>query len=278
MSQSDAVPAAFQDFFALVYGARWPDLLNHLQQSESQIPRRNLFSTGDIPYVSGQDLQRGAEGLLHYYIMDAASIQVAQALEVQDGDSVLDMCAAPGGKTLILIEALKNSGELIANEISEARRDRLTKVIQQYVPRSIRDRVRVSGKDGGKFALTHKQTFDRILVDAPCTGERHLLQNKKELSLWSESRSKKLAQRQYALLTAALLSAKPGARIVYSTCSISPYENDQVIDKLLQKKEGFSVVEYQPLLPGAEMTKHGWLWLPDKSGFGPIFMSVVSVT
>lgn len=271
------IPAAFQDFFHKVYDSRWSGLLHSLQQKESQIPRRNLFSSGEFSYQEGQELPRGPENLLHFYIMDAASMEVARALQVQKGDAVLDMCAAPGGKTLILAEALRGEGQLLANEISQARRERLKKVIQQYVPREQREHIRVTGKDGGKFALTHAHEFDRILVDAPCSGERHLLQNAKELSLWSESRSKKLAQRQYALLTAALLVAKPGARIVYSTCSISPYENDLVIEKLLEKKSGFSVMDYQPQLAGAEKTKQGWMWLPDQSGFGPIYLCVLSV-
>lgn len=271
MSKSDEIPSAFQHFFEQVYQERWSDLLQAMLKEESKMPRKNKFSSGQ----SMSDVGRGPEGLLDNYFMDLASIEVAKALAVQQGNDVLDMCAAPGGKTLVLVESLSESGNIIANEISEARRQRLTKVIRQYVPRNIRDRVRVSGKDGGKFALTHKSSFDRILVDAPCSGERHLLKNKKELDLWTESRSKKLAQRQYALLTAALLCLRENGRIVYSTCSISPVENDQVIDRLLEKKTGFQIADYSPTLAGAEKTKHGWIWLPDRSGHGPIYLSVL---
>jgi 16S rRNA C967 or C1407 C5-methylase (RsmB/RsmF family) len=208
--------------------------------------------------------------------MDPASYWAAKALEVWPGDQVLDMCAAPGGKSLILAEALTSSGELIANEVSEARRERLKKVIQQYVPRDIRDRIWVTGKDGGKFALTHKQKFDRILVDAPCSGERHLFETAKELQEWKVSRSEKLAQRQYALLTAALLAAKPGGRIVYSTCSISDLENDLVIERLLKKKEGqFEVLESSLPMTEAERTRFGIQMWPDRCEAGPIYYSVL---
>jgi 5-methylcytosine rRNA methyltransferase NSUN4 len=265
---------AFDQFFQSVYGEAWPALKAALLKEERQIPRKNKFEAGAPGDVGQGEIPRGAGGLLAFYIMDQASILAAQALAVEPQDKVLDMCAAPGGKTLILAEALGVSGELIANEISEARRQRLKKVIQQYLPRHVRDHVFMTGKDGGKFALTHRDYFDKILVDAPCSGERHLLQNRKELEAWSESRSKKLAQRQYALLTAALLACRPQGRIVYSTCSISPFENDGVIEVLLKKKTGFEVLK-EPVAADGQETRFGQIFLPHVSGMGPIFFSVL---
>lgn len=262
-----------------MHGERWPALAQALLSPEKQVARTNAFLSSSNDWLETYDFKeipRSEEGLLQYYIMDPASIYAARALEVQDGDQVLDMCAAPGGKSLILAEKLKTSGELLANELSETRRDRLKKVIQQYVPRDVRDRVWVTGKDGGKFALTHKEKFDRILIDAPCSGERHLLETPKELDEWKPSRSEKLAQRQYALLTAALLACKPGGRIVYSTCAVSNLENDQVIDRLLKKKEGdFQVLPAALPCEGAELTKHGVQIWPDKTQLGPIYYSVL---
>jgi 16S rRNA C967 or C1407 C5-methylase (RsmB/RsmF family) len=94
-----------------------------------------------------------------------------------------------------------------------------------------------------------------------------------------------LAQRQYALLTSALICLKPGGRIVYSTCALSPLENDQVIEKLLKKKEGFRIIpaeDWQSLsqgspwqLPNLQMTKFGAMIYPDENGHGPIYLSVL---
>lgn len=284
----------FDQFFQSQYKDRWSSLLASLRAKENQVARPNLFSqdASSLQWVLNpqfSEIPRGEDQLLQYYIMDPASILAALALQVQSGDVVLDMCAAPGGKTLILAEALRTSGELIANEMSEARRERLKKVMQQYIPREIRERFWVTGKDGGKFALTHKEKFDRILVDAPCSGERHLLENRTELEGWTESRTKKLGHRQYALMTAALLAVKPGGRIVYSTCSISPYENDDVIRTLQKKKKGFRVLDVQDELSDAvkensvlfevfekrELTEYGLHFLPDQSGAGPIYLSVL---
>lgn len=260
---------------------RWDGLYAALMAPEKQIARWNHFSEEApnedfFPIERAQEIPRDSAGLLKYYIMDPASFWAAKALDVQSGDVVLDMCAAPGGKSLILAEALREDGELTANEVSEARRERLKKVIQQYIPRKIRDRIWVTGKDGGKFALTHKEKFDKILVDAPCSGERHLFETPKELQEWKASRSEKLAQRQYALMTAALLAARPGGRIVYSTCSVSNLENDGVIEKLVKKKEGqFQVLESPLPMSGAEKTQYGVRMWPDRCSAGPIYYSVL---
>lgn len=281
----------FDLYYQNLFKERWDALRAALLGAEKQIARWNQFIPFELRAEFGEkfealpqsyflknssEIPRSADNLLSYYVMDPASQFAALALEVQSGDSVLDMCAAPGGKTLILAESLRTEGEILANEMSEARRERLKKVIQQYIPRDVRDRVWVTGKDGGKFALTHKEKFERILIDAPCSGERHLLASPKDLAEWSPSRSEKLAQRQYALLTAALLAVKPGGRIVYSTCALSPLENDQVIARLLKKKDGFEVIKPLALpVPEAERTEFGLQFLPDRCGYGPIYYSVL---
>lgn len=288
---SSTINAEFLSYFSEIYGERWPKLLASLMADEVQVARVNQFADGaslvlKLPGVVAQtlawtghhELSRDAEGLFHFYVMDPASILCARALAVQSGDRVLDMCAAPGGKTLILAESLGAQGELIANEFSPARRARLTKVIQQYIPRDIRNQVWVTSKDGGLFAKSSPEQFERILVDAPCSGERHLLRSPNDMKEWSEKRSQKLAQRQYALMTAALCAAKAGARIVYSTCSIAPQENDGVIARLLEKSEKkgpkFKVV-YPESEIAPEKTIYGSQYFPDQFGFGPIYFAVI---
>lgn len=276
---------AFSTYFSEIYSDRWQALLVSLKEPEIQTARKNQFAEIDavslLPFENlggcyrwdRRELSRDKNNLLDFYVMDPASVYCARALQVQDGDKVLDMCAAPGGKSLILAESLKTSGELLANEISAGRRDRLKKVIQHYISRDVRNRVWVTGKDAGLFAKSHPGHFDRILVDAPCSGERHLLQSPKDLNEWSVARSEKLAQRQYALLTAALMAVKQGGRIVYSTCSISPLENDDVIERLSSKKSGqFEVVKYESV---GEATRFGNQFLPDRLGYGPIYFSVL---
>jgi 16S rRNA C967 or C1407 C5-methylase (RsmB/RsmF family) len=222
----------------------------------------------------GYKLEKNEDGLYRFYVMDPASVLVARALEVEAGDACLDMCAAPGGKSLILAEAQPD--KLISNEMSEGRRERLMRVFHEYIPRSERDFVNVKGLDGNQYGLRMPDEFDRVLADVPCSGERHLFENQSELSLWTEKRTKNLAVRQYSLLSSAWLACKPGGRIVYSTCSISPMENDEVVQKLIKKRKP-EILTWSAAdnLDFVEKTEHGYQILPDRSGFGPMYFAVI---
>lgn len=277
---------AFERFYSEHYGSRWPSLRAALERPERQIFRLNAFAEGAstsgnfegvgewLPESGGRSPARAANELLDGYVMDPASWWAAKALEVQEGDDVLDLCAAPGGKSLILAESLREAGTLVANEMSESRRDRLMGVIRQYLPRDLRERVRVSGRDGSLWGVREPEAFDRVLVDAPCSGERHLLASPKDLAAWSVRRSEGLATRQYALLCSAALAARPGGRIVYSTCALSPLENEGVVRKLIKKKS--DLVRAVQIAPpsGAELVEGGVQFFPDTSGMGPIFYAV----
>jgi 16S rRNA C967 or C1407 C5-methylase (RsmB/RsmF family) len=296
----------FYVHFAKIYGQRWPALWQALVKSERQVARVNRFSVEARAKFSktvaeakvGDELlqrldscfwtqvdtrpQRTAEDLLDLYIMDPASILAARALRARPGERILDMCAAPGGKSLVIAEDLlaqvtdADGCELRANDLSEDRRDRLKKVIQQYIPRDLRNSVWVAGKDAVQFGLREPGTFDRVLLDAPCSGERHILENSQAQKEWSPKRSEHLAARQYSLLSAAWLAIKPGGRIVYSTCSISPLENDDVIRKILKKKKAeIQLVPAEEDLSLAEKTEWGLQFLPDRCGFGPIYYAVL---
>jgi 16S rRNA C967 or C1407 C5-methylase (RsmB/RsmF family) len=193
------------------------------------------------------------------------------------------MCAAPGGKTLLLAEGIKSSGFLIANEMSSSRKGRLVQVINDYIPEPIKQRVAVTGYDGSKWHFAEQKIYDKILLDAPCSGERHLVGNPKEFVNWSEKRTKNMAQRQMQLLYAAAMALKVGGRIMYSTCSISPYENDQVVQKTVTKHKNakLQVVPisdlYGDVLPIGKATElGGWQILPDEDdNWGPIYFCLI---
>ena len=222
--------------------------------------------------------ERLENGLLKEYFMDPASILIAEQLPLSGVGRVLDMCAAPGGKTLVLYSRLMKESpdaEMISNEISGPRRDALTKVIQNYIPHELRQKIWVKGQDGVRFGMTQPESFDAILLDAPCSGEAHLLENKKELENWSPQRTKGLAIKQYSLLSSAWNALKPGGFVLYSTCSISPFENDGVIEKLIKKKgDEARVQEMRPAIE-PERTKFGIQYFPDRFGFGPLYAALI---
>ena len=262
----------FDDYFLKIYKGRWKNIKAALLEKNKQIERKNLFFSVDLP-------------LLQTYLMDPASEIVARALEVKSSDSVLDLCAAPGGKSLILAEEMSfpNSeswraplGELISNEMSEGRRIRLVRVLNEYIPKERRLFIFVKGLDGNQYGLRQPGHFDRILADVPCSGERHLIENAKELQLWTEKRTKNLSVRQYSLLSAAWLAAKVDGRIVYSTCSLSPLENDGVVAKLVKKRAPKILrPDFLDQYDFLEETEFGYQVLPDTCGFGPMYFSVI---
>ena len=247
---------AFEEFYSSIYGARWPVLKSALLLPPDRVERSCFHGFAK-------------------YVMDQASIRAAEALNVQAGDEVLDLCAAPGGKALILLEALKNRGSLIANELSFARRKRLEEVMRMHVPSESREHFKITGFDGNQFGLKRAECFDRVLLDAPCSSERHLLADDAEMKDWKISRTKQLAQRQYSLICSAMLALRKGGVLVYSTCSISPLENDGVIERLLERKgDQIRVDESDALLGNLEKTRFGYQIFPDRAGgAGPIYVS-----
>ncbi len=249
-------------------GPRWWDLKQALQAEEVKFALENPF------YPSGQ--------LSSHYLLDPASVWPAHALEVQPGERVADFCAAPGGKSLALLFDLQRrlsptkadfKIELHLSDQSLARIKRLKTVLRSYLPESLLSQIQVWHRDASRWGLHQSSHFDRILLDAPCSGERHLLENQGELKKWSKARSKHLQNRQMALLCSALEVLKPGGRLVYSTCSVSPLENDQLVKRFLKKRRNrVLVLDSFPQPDFAEKTEFGYQIWPDLPPFaGPIY-------
>ena len=247
----------FHDWYAQMYPERWEGLYSCLLDDPPGFALR--------------------EGLQQPYYLDEASLQAALALDVHPGHTVLDACAAPGGKTLVLALHLAGTGELTANDRSSSRRSRLHRVLRGHLSEEHRCVITVTGHDAARWGLYEQDRFDRILLDVPCSSERHVLNNPRELAKWSSKRSRRLAVQQFAMAAAALDAVKPGGRIIYSTCSISMLENDQVMEKLLKRRAGRCRVTVPSGIPWGEPTEYGWMILPDQcGGRGPLYISVIT--
>ncbi len=254
--------ATFDDFYQNLWQNRWPNLKAALLMPASHFARPNVYFKND------------PQNLTEFYHMDKASFYPVQALQIAPDDFVLDMCAAPGGKSLLCLEQLKTPKQLVLNEFSTPRKHRLIRVLQEYVPETLRTQIKVTNYDGTQIGLHQKNSYDKILVDAPCSSERHVLQDAEALAAWTPNRSKNLAKRQYSLLCSALLATKPGGRIVYATCAVSHLENDAVVARLLQKKSECQIVEQH--FDVGEKTEFGWQILPDQQqNLGPMYFSIL---
>lgn len=277
--------------------------------------------------------------LYSHWNLDAASSLVAHLLDVQQGENVLDLCAAPGGKSVSLAQniwahyhaddsdakskALQEKrlqlGTLHSNEADTPRQRRLAENLRAYLPKALFDSQRVvTLRVDGTSPKAHYElvvktsdgtvNYDKVLVDAPCSSERHIIhahanarlggREAPEMANWRPGSSKRLAETQLKLLMTGLRVAKVGATIMYATCSIEPTENDGVIEKMLSQVEkerkkgvkwsvkvglcagtGDDVLEAELEKNWAERTKHGWIVLPDHPGggkWGPLFFAVLT--
>jgi 16S rRNA C967 or C1407 C5-methylase (RsmB/RsmF family) len=274
----------FEDYFSDIYKERWPLLKEAMLLKPKKVLRPintenyenldQLLSRLDLLDDHNRDqLQEKVEGKKKYYALDAGSIYAASLLKVPSNAKVLDMCSAPGGKALILRELMgAEANELIVNEPSQNRRERLKNVLREHLTEDQLECLTVKGIDGMKYGLQFEDYFDAILIDAPCSGEKHLLETPSELERWTPKRTKRLAGQQYGLVCSGLLALKSGGSLVYSTCSISPKENDEIIEKLLTKKSDQFKLDLPDDIPSfMERTKYGIIALPDHGGHGPLF-------
>ena len=219
----------FEIYYDGLFGKRWNDLRNSLLE-----PVRQYEYTG---------------GLLKPYFLDCGSVAAGFSLpgfpeeEEEKGGLILEMCAAPGGKSLVLSRMLINDNfKMIANEKSGERKARLCRVLDEHLPSHVRNRITVTGKDAALWCRNERNAFDRILIDAPCSSERHVISSPYHLSNDG--------------VVGRLLKKYSEARLCTSRIPSSVFNLLGVVE---------------------EKTKYGVQILPDKSsGAGPLFYSLIT--
>ncbi len=189
-------------------------------------------------------------------------LPVAALLKFLDGENpvVLDMCAAPGSKTTQLAAALGNRGTIIANELSASR----LKTLSASLFRCGVSNTALCHLDARRFGELVPETFDAVLLDAPCTGEGTARKDPSALTNWNLATIETTAALQRELIESAFSTLKPGGVLVYSTCTLNLVENHDVCRHLLHRFEGrVETLSLQDLFVGAERaaTAEGWLWL-----------------
>ena len=357
---SSGLEASFEQHWSEAFGERWLALRAALAMPTEHVAWLNSFaqshsmlaSCHEVCHSSGCTLcvpempgggdsvlpapvmlpAPGAEELSSHYLLDGASPLPALRLAPRRGHRVLDLCAAPGGKSLVLAgqlfsraAVLADDGSttgatvLVSNDRSAARRARLRRVLKGYLPQRLMhdahsllpsllaprkaelEAVAVTGIDAaqwGRGMPWSDVTFDRILVDAPCSSERHFLHaeatshhggtDPAAAAVWSRGRLRRDAAHQASILRNAARLLAVGGRLVYATCSLDDAQNDGVVRKLCDHKrhgEGLMLGDalggplaepsLMPLLAGAHRTSCGAIMLPDTSRFGPLYWAVL---
>lgn len=184
-----------------------------------------------------------------FYFQEASAMCAVSALPINEGDFVLDLCAAPGGKTTQAAAKLKGSGLLVANEITKNR----AMILSENVERMGLKNTVVTNETPQNLSQKYPEFFDKIIVDAPCSGEGMFRKEPKAITEWSLEHTYSCAKRQQHILESAVSMLKPGGMLVYSTCTFAPEENEHNIEFLLKNYPELSLAQ----IPELSMLKDG---------------------
>jgi 16S rRNA (cytosine967-C5)-methyltransferase len=226
-------PTAFR-----VVGGDVGEVLDRLREAHAILERSAVAQ--DAWRVSGAPAlvrELAADGKI--YLQDEASQLVAQTVDVQPGERALDLCAAPGGKTTLMAQRASNSALIVASDLSEKRLDTVVRTSAQHNL----SQIKFLRADAAQSLPFENSVFDRILVDAPCSGTGTLRRNPEIRWRITESDISELAAQQKLFLKHAARVLKPGGRLVYSTCSVEPDENEQVIRAFLETHGDFEPIK-----------------------------------
>ena len=193
-----------------------------------------------------------------YYLQEPSAMAVGEVLDAQPGELVLDLCAAPGGKSTHLAAQLQGSGVLVANEIIPSRAHILAENLERWGAQN----ALITVESPERLAAKWPGVFDRVLVDAPCSGEGMFRKSATAIREWSPEHVTGCALRQARILDQAALLLRPGGTLVYSTCTFDPQENEGTIAAFLVRHADFEVAAIAPR-PGFSPGRPEWVNGPE---------------
>lgn len=204
----------------------------------------------DKDKLTNNGISIGRHPLYHvgiYYVQEPSAARPIYEAGISENDSVLDLCASPGGKSIEALCCLDKckGGFLISNEVDSSR----VKILLSNVERMGFDNVIVSSENSAKLANTFFEFFDKVIVDAPCSGEGMFRKSLDARLQWSESLVRSMAKLQMSLLNDAYKMTKEGGMIIYSTCTFSKEENEDNINLFLSKHPDMRINKMEKLLP-----------------------------
>lgn len=180
-----------------------------------------------------------------YYIQEPSAMLPAELLNAKPGEKILDLCAAPGGKSTQIAANMRGQGMLISNEINPSR----AKILSENIERMGIKNAIVLNESPASLMNRFEGYFDRIMVDAPCSGEGMFRKNEEAVNEWSLENVIACAERQAQILDCAAAMLRSGGKIVYSTCTFAPEENEEGIKSFLSRNPDFTLILQQRLWP-----------------------------
>jgi 16S rRNA (cytosine967-C5)-methyltransferase len=234
-SNNDAPPVAFR--LTVDDEARRSVVLEELRGAGGELEASRIARDAwRIRGAGGRLREMAREGLV--YVQDEASQLVAEVLDAREGERVIDACAAPGSKTTHIAARVKNHALIVAGDLYEHR----LRTLLETSARQKTDAIRAVVYDAEVALPFAPASFDRVLVDAPCTGTGTLRRNPEIRWRILASDIEELSTRQKRILCNASEMVRPGGRLVYSTCSVEPEEDEQVVSAFLRERTDFAQV------------------------------------
>ncbi len=257
------LPEEFQKRMQKLLGEEYETFLSGYEQSRQYGLRVNTmrlspeefegicpFPVERIPWIAnGYSYQEGVLPARHpwyaagvYYLQEPSAMTPASRLPVLPGERVLDLCAAPGGKATALAAALQGKGVLVANDLSASRCKALLRNLELFGAPN----VFVTNETPEHLAEVFSGYFDKILVDAPCSGEGMFRKSQEVADDWSPEKSEYFAQQQRMILKSAVSMLRPGGLLLYSTCTFAPAEDEGTVEWLLSRYPDMQIQKMEP--------------------------------
>lgn len=267
------LPEAFLQRMEAQLGSEYPAFLESLERPRAVALRFNPLKGGRpvLPFV-GAPVPWEPEGFyydpetrpgLHvyheagvYYLQEASAMAPVALLDPKPGERVCDLCAAPGGKTTQIAGRMLGQGFLVCNEINPKR----AKILSRNIERMGVANALVTNEHPETLASRFPGFFDRVLVDAPCSGEGMFRKEEAAVTDWSQETVQMCARRQREILDSAARLVRPGGRLVYSTCTFAPEEDEETVAAFLEAHPEFAPepVEAPWFVPGENASYRMW--------------------
>ena len=248
------LPEAFLNRMRTQLGEEFDDYLASLERPRAVALRFNplkgaapslTFAQDSVPWEpNGYYYDPEARPGLHpyheagvYYLQEASAMSAVALLDPQPGERIADLCSAPGGKSTQIAGRMKGEGFLLCNEWSPKR----AKILSQNIERLGVANALVTNETVDRLAAKLPGYFDRVLIDAPCSGEGMFRKEEAAITDWSEDTVAMCADRQAQILDAGANLLRPGGRLVYSTCTFAPAENEETIAAFLERNPDFEL-------------------------------------
>ena len=267
------LPEAFLERMKTQLGSEYEDFMKSLERPRAVALRFNPlkgeqpampFTADPVPWEpAGFYYDPEARPGLHvyheagvYYLQEASAMAPVALLDPQPGEKICDLCAAPGGKTTQIAGRMGGQGFLLCNEINPKR----AKILSRNIERMAVANALVTNEHPGNLAKRFVSFFDRVLVDAPCSGEGMFRKEEAAVTDWSQETVEMCARRQAEILHSAAQMVRPGGRLVYSTCTFAPEEDEEAVAAFLAEHPEFEpeVIETPWFVPGENGSHRMW--------------------